>query len=283
MKATLLWSQMLLGAAALLLMTGGLPYLGVPEVYQSGVMLILGVVVAFLSLVAGLRLLAGHWALALVHFCLPVIAFGVYLDFASERTAQLILSEDGKKHSEISLEEGQKTLPLGFSVSLLDFDIDYYDNAPYRLYERRGDRWEPLAELQRKGESVFHGEEQWDIGNFKSFAETQQGYHYIEGEPLRMILQDVNTVKNYSAVCEIIDKDGAVEQHNIQVNKPLLFNGWQLSLINHAKASSGDKYYVLLQARHAPGRYWAIGGMVALMISIALWAYLPKRKKGEDA
>ncbi len=272
---------MLLGAAALLLMTGGLPYFGVPEVYQSGVMLLLGVLVSFLSLVAGLRLFAKHWALALVHFCLPLIAFGVYMDFASEKTAQLILTEGGKSYSEISLDEGEKIMPLGFSVRLVGFDLEYYDNAPYRLYERRKDMWEPIAELKREGDTLSHNDEKWEISGFQRFAETDQGYHYLEGEPLRMILQDVNTVKNYSAHCEITSPSGAVENHTIQVNKPLLFNGWQLSLLNHAKSSSGDRLYVLLQARHAPGRYWAIGGMIALMISVALWAYLPK--KGDAA
>ncbi len=52
---------MVLGAVLLLLVAGAFPYNGAPQVYRSGMMLVLGGVVGLLCLYAAFRLAGGCW------------------------------------------------------------------------------------------------------------------------------------------------------------------------------------------------------------------------------
>ena len=60
MRSTLKLTLMVVGAACVLLLAGGFPLMGAPEVYRSGAMLLLGLLAATLCAVAGWRLAAGE-------------------------------------------------------------------------------------------------------------------------------------------------------------------------------------------------------------------------------
>ncbi len=78
MRRIIKGTMMLLGAACVLLLAGGFPLMGVPEVYRGGAMLLLGVLAAVLSAVAGWRLAAGErWRLAAGLVCTFFCCAGV--------------------------------------------------------------------------------------------------------------------------------------------------------------------------------------------------------------
>ncbi len=71
---------MVLGAGAVLLFAGGFPLLGAPALYRGGAMLLLGLLVAALSLWGALRLARGQWArLACGLFCSFMAGIGLVM------------------------------------------------------------------------------------------------------------------------------------------------------------------------------------------------------------
>ncbi len=230
----------------------------------------------YCGLQAWRRLVSHHW-LALAHLSFLPLALGVYLDYCFEMTARVpVIASDASPIDSIKLST-EKTISLGFELTLSDFQIKHYDDAPFVLYEQVEGQWNPLGKVTVQGDELVYGEERWQKNKLEYPAATDnKAIMLIAGEPARVILQQDATVKEYSAQYHIQStKEDSSLSGTLSVNKPIEYRGWQFSLMNYHHMASQDQTIIQLEARHAPGRFWARAGMIALIVSLAAWCWLP--------
>ncbi len=349
LKATL----MALGAACTLLFAGGFPLLGAPSLYHGGAMLLLGILVALLSLRGGFRLAKGSIArlffglfcafmagiglvmvlryggkaldyagqggimwfgavgmgciamvgviftgifgffakklmqvrlwLAGAHLAAFLVLVGAYLDYCGEERA--LVRQLADAHSVLShvtsVEKGERELPFRLRVD--DFSIDYYDgNETYSLmcFDHAASRWLRLGTVEQEGQELVFGEERWPLAQLKSAPGMPRPFLAVGGT--KVILQDAPAVKEYRAKCHVMTKHRGRDEARdeiLRVNEPIEVKGWQVTLMSHERAADGTPQLVL-QLRHAPGRFWSLTGMVGLILCTACWCW--QGVKSED-
>ncbi len=347
MRTLLKGTLMLLGAGCTLLFAGAFPLLGAPSLYHGGAMLLLGLLVAALSLWGGLRLakdnvvrlfcglfcsfMAGiglvtvlryggkaldyadiggvMWFGALGMSCIAmvgvifsavfgffarklmlpilwlagahvacfVVLAGAYVDFCTETRELTHLRADGQ---EVLGTYGSGQL-LPFQLRADDFDIDYYEgNESYSLmsFNHLTGQWQRLGAVVEQGDELVFGEERWSRENMQRAPGMPRPFLVAGGQ--RVILQDAPVVKEYRATCHVMTKHrGRDEARNeiLRVNEPIEVKGWQVTLMSHGQAADGTPQLVL-QLRHAPGRFWTLTGIAGLILCTACWCWTPKKE-----
>ncbi len=330
-------AQMLIGGAALLLFAGGFPRMGVPAIYQSGAMLLLGVIGMGFAFFAGLRIARGgmvgflratfyallamacawaclsivsswylivvgilllllfsyltwrnlekRYSLAWAHLALIPVAFGAYLDHAFEINGAVpvvVDSPDVTDHLQLTAD---KQAPFGFSLALHHFDLTHYESHQYDIYQQDGREWKLLGKMRQKEEMLYYEGENWSISELQHDAKMgKQAFLFIDSKPMRLILEGEPTIKEYKVDYTLNDPELEEEKRGVlRVNEPIEHRGWQFSMMNYRVMEQAGQTIVHLEARHAPGRFWARSGMFALIISIASWCWIPQRRKEQSA
>ncbi len=345
-------AQMLIGGAALLLFAGGFPRFGVPEVYHSGAMLLLGVLGAVFVCIATYRIVsdrlllffkvtalallsvASAWlacsggvslcdgadmswgelsfaaaravlgllatlyftyvcwrmldkriSLAWAHLAMLPLAFGAYLDYAFELNGAVPVVVDHAEATDTLRLTDERRVPFGFSLSLKNFELSHYDGTRYDMYEQDGQEWKVLGEMELRDEQLYFEHASWAVNELQHDERMgDRAFLFIEGKPMRLIYEAEPTVKQYKVDYILENKlQGETLRGVLRINEPIEYQGWQFSLMSYRELASADQVLVQLEARHAPGRFWARGGMVALIISIATWCWIPSasRKRKE--
>ncbi len=337
-------AQMLIGGAALLLFAGGFPRFGVPEVYHSGAMLLLGVLGAVFVCIATYRIvsdrplvflkvtalalltIASAWlacsgllgllddagmswgqlsftasravlgflatlcfayfcwrmldkrmSLAWAHLAMLPLAFGAYLDYAFELNGALPVVVDHVEATETLRLTDEKRVPFGFSLSLKNFELSHYEATRYDMYEQDGREWKVLGGMELRDEQLYFENTSWSLSELQHDKRMgDRAFLFIDGKPMRLIYEAEPTVKQYKVDYILEDKrQGEILCGELRINEPIEYQGWQFSLMSYRELASADQVLVQLEARHAPGRLWARGGMIALIISIATWCWIP--------
>ncbi len=287
MNRALASAQMLLGALCLLCFAGAFPLLPCPEVYRSGAMLCLGFAGMALALWGALRLAKGHYKRFLFGLVASFFAgAGVCIALECSSLSWGFIQEGGNALFAAA------TLACAALVGLLFFLVFGY--LLLRVMTRR--LWLavahvallPLAfgayfdfvaerstailvpvgpEVPALTEIPFPDGLRYPLGAELRLKKLTLLYHSpsAEGQP--------PAVQQYELDALVTDKR-STHPAVIRVNEPLMLGGWQLSLQSYRQVAG--QTFVQLQARHAPGRRWALGGMIALIISIAAWCWWPK-------
>lgn len=265
-----------LACAILLLITGGSPVLGVPQIYHSGVFLLTGLIISLLA-VLGVWFCRRKPALLLLHLGAVLILAGAYIDFALEKKVSFGIFVGDDYVSNIVYDEKTKTdIPLDFSFVVRSFEVAYYPQT-FSLYGMTEGQPERLEEGINKKDGVEFKKHNL----FLTFDELKDEkgdfmpYRLVEGKMIAA--KDRLTEKFYKADFRIKDK-GETKDLVLAVNHPVSWNGWRFYLMSHGV--NQDKQYVYLTARHAPGRFCSLSGMYVLIAGSFLFAFLRKKKKG---
>ncbi len=218
--------------------------------------------------------------LAGAHVAVAAVLAGAYLDYAFERRVPERLRADGREELLYSSAFADEELP--FSLRADEFAIDYYEgNETYSLmhYDHDAARWERLGAVEREGERLCFGEESWDAAKLRLAPGMTRPFLNAGG--LRIVLQGAPVVKEYRARCLVKTVHrGRMESREewLKVNEPIEAKGWQITLMSHEEAADGTPVLVL-QLRRAPGRFWALSGMVGLILCTACWCWGAGAKK----
>ena len=352
-KTLLAATLMVLGVVCLLLLVGGFPLVGAPQVYRSGVMLALGIAAALLALWGGWRIAAGlrtrlviglictffagagivvlcqygskavqyamqggvMWFGALgmlctatvgglftaifgyfsyrlmnrrlwlagIHWSLFVLALGSYLDFCGEVNASAQLPSNGRVTvCEVMTTEGEKVL-LPFTLRVDSFTASYYGDESYSLYRRDGEEWTLLGHPEVMVDCLKFEDELWAMEDLQSSPGMPQPFLLLPGEgeqPDRLLMRNERPVKDYAAACHIETEYRGrkeVQDEVVRVNSPLQCKGWMIYLNSYSPMSSST--LVTLHLRKAPGRFFALLGMVGVILCTACWCWWPREDK----
>lgn len=336
---------MVIGAACVLLLAGGFPLMGAPEVYRSGATMLLGLLAALLCAVAGwritkgerLRLLGGlictffacaglaaawqfgnqavqiaqlggamwfgaigmactgmvgliftglfsflakramHYRLWLAgaHWALVLIALGAYLDFCGElRIPVSMAANPTEKLSQVQTNDGT-AIPLGFDLSIHQFELTRYDTHSYSLHLFVDGKWRTENTLAAQdGLLTLPNGDSIKITDLRTAPGMPHPFLLLPGEPARLIMQDMPPVREYKVHCQVdtlYRGRQETRQTTIKVNEPLSCKGWVVYLMNYRDTPTGTRVELLL--RRAPGRLPALAGMVGLILCTAFWCW----------
>lgn len=232
--------------------------------------------------------------LAAAHWGCFFIVLGAFWDYCSERTAIVeIVAGSGEKLTEVKTATGE-VLPLEFALQVNDFAVTYYDEpaAPtveqhHRLIVREGERflpfiwmngrWVSLPEghLKHEGDELVLGTRRYPVSALEKHENSAYPYLLIS-EPLPAGVQGQGAVKEYRAACTVYtDHRGRPETRHeqLRVNEPIACKDWHIYLLSYHYNHANNTVSVVLQARNAPGRWFALVGMVCVMLSTACWCW----------
>ncbi len=226
------------------------------------------------------RLMRRQLWLAGAHLAAALVLIGGLIDYSCETRLMQQLPADGKTVlSHIRLDAETRELPFRLRVDT--FDIHRYDGQEsYALYsyDRAAGKWQRQGDVARDGDSLVRGDERWPLAGLTTAPGMPTPY-LLAGQG-RVILKQEAPVREYRADCRVTTwHKGREETRNelLRVNEPIIAKGWQITLMSHSLDSAG-RPVLHLQLRDAPGRFWALCGMVGIMLCTACWSYLPDRK-----
>ncbi len=229
------------------------------------------------------RLMTRRLWLAAAHLSVALVLVGALVDYAFEQKTMQVQPVDGKtvlsslRHADGSEQE------LPFRLRADSFDILRYEgDESYRLYrfEHGTRQWVPLEAVAREGDELVLGEERWPLSAFTTGPHVS--FPYLPAGKGRVILKDKEApVREYRADCHITTRYKGREEEReeqLRVNEPILAKGWQITLMSHG-CTHGGTPVLYLQLRHAPGRFWALSGMIGIILCTACWSWLPDYRK----
>lgn len=249
-----------------------------------------------------LKLMSPRLWLAGAHWCCTLIVLGAMLDFCAEKNAYIYATVgDGQKIDHVVTAQGE-SLPLEFSLQVNDFAVTHYDAEPtpqqYHLMilEQEGeyvacirshDRWMPLPAgyLTTEGDSLKLGHRSFNKADIKPHPGLSMPCLLVS-EPVPAGVYGTGTVKEYSADCSVYtDHRGRPEtrQEQLRVNHPIACKDWHIYLLNYAYDHINNRVTLVLQARNAPGRWYALAGMVGLIICTACACWWRREKVAPTA
>ncbi len=229
------------------------------------------------------RLMTRRLWLAAAHLSAALVIVGALIDYGAETRLMQQLPADGQSVLKSVRYDGE-TQELPFRLRINSFDITRYEGSErYALYsyDHAARRWQQQGSVQREGDELTCGGERWPLADFTTAPGMPTPY-LLAGQG-RVILKEEAPVKEYRAACQVTTwYKGREEKREevLRVNEPIIAKGWQITLMSHSTAADGSPI-VHLQLRDAPGRFWALCGMVGLMLCTACWCYLPERRKAQ--
>lgn len=240
-----------------------------------------------------IKLMQPRLWLAGAHWCCTLIVAGAMVDFCCEQNAYIYATPgSADKIDSVTTAAGEK-LPLGFSLQVNDFAVTHYAegaNKPQQhhllITEQGGEytaavymnsRWMPLP----KGH-LTETEDTLQLAG-RTFRKSEVKAHpamefpcLLVSSPMPSWADTVGTVKEYSADCTVYtDHRGRPEtrRETLKVNAPIACKDWHIYLLSYGYDPICNKVTLVLQARNAPGRWYALAGMVGLIICTACWCW----------
>lgn len=240
-----------------------------------------------------LKLMKPRLWLAGAHWCCALIVAGALVDYCTEQTAHIYATVgSADKIDQVKTPAGEVLL-LGFSLQLNDFSVSRYDTpamaqqyhhlmimeqgGTYVACVRMQNRWVPLPpeHLTQEADTL----KLFGRTIHKKDVKPHPGLDMpcvMLSEPIPHGVAATGTVKEYSAACTLYtDHRGRPEtrRETLKVNHPIACKDWHLYLLNYYYDAVTNRVTLLVQARRAPGRWYALAGMVGLIICTACWCW----------
>lgn len=228
------------------------------------------------------RLLDRRLWLAALHLSLVAMGIGCFADFFGETKGMMQLPSAQNRGSVAmheQLVDGGRAYPFGFSVGVKNFEVSFYDNASYGLYEFAAGRWRRLALADAEdGRVAFHGGIDVAVADVKPLPGMPRPMYVLGGG--RVVVKEQPSVKSYEATC-VVEQGNELSEHGVRVNEPLFYGDWIFYLLSYKDVHGTP--HVQMMARRSPGRPWVLGGIGGVLLSTAFWCWLPTFKQtGEE-
>lgn len=240
-----------------------------------------------------LRLMKPRLWLAAVHLSCAFVVVGAFVDYCAEERAELAVPLGSQEPiTELTTVAGN-TLPLGFGLKVDSFEISYYDEAPltsrcshvlityadgsYQPYLWSGKVWVPLppGHYTVKDNVLEFGGRVFDLTKLRQYPQFTCPL-LLESAPMPCGLASGGTVKEYKAACTLETQHrGRPETRHelLRVNEPIACGDWRLYLQRYDYDPFSNTVRPVLLVRRAPGRWFAMVGMVGIIICTACWSF----------
>lgn len=259
----------ILCAVILLLLAGVLPVgkgLSATAVYTSPIMILLLGLLSVASVKCCFK--RRPVGFILVHLGVVIILAGAFAGYlvGTKGNIQLQL----RRPAAVSGLAGAKPVPFGFDVSAKDFKVEFYPPV-YHLY-----RALPRDQI-KPGQMPFEKTAEFDTSRFQTLEIDGVGpvtvsnlWNEARGEwTSRRMLADGSflhlasqTPSSYGVTLQIADAEKELELP-VSINHPAGYKGWRFYLTSYDQR---NRSYVVLSARHDPGRGAVIVGIWIVMI-----------------
>ena len=262
-----------MGLVVLLLLTAVLPAghgHDATAVYYTPVFILLLALLSAVTLVSCWRRKANWKQLGfyLMHIGVVVILGGAFAGYVAGEKGNLQLQL--LRPEAVNALPGERPVPLGLEVGAKDFEVKFYPPM-YEFYRQLhpDDVVPGQMPFEKVCEYDVTGKESLDLGDLGSIpvaslwdearGEWTQRRMLDGGSLLHLASQ---TPSHYGVTLQIVDGDHEVELP-ISINHPAGYKKWRFYLMSYDQRS---RSYVVLSARHDPGRDWVIAGIWATMI-----------------
>lgn len=228
------------------------------------------------------RLLDRRLWLAALHLSLVAMGLGCFADYMGETKGMMTLpsaQNTGRMAMHEQLVDEGRAYPFGFSVGVKNFEVSYYGNGSYGLYEFAAGRWKRLALAdERDGRVSFPGDVDVAVKDIKDLPGMPRPMYVIGGG--RVVVKEEAPVKSYEATC-VVEQGNQLTEHMVRVNEPLFCGDWIFYLLNYRDVHGVP--HVQMMARRSPGRLWMLGGIGGLLLSTVFWCWMPAQQpQGEE-
>ena len=258
--------------------------------------MIIGVLFAAIFGFFVLKLMSQRLWLAGLHWSCAFIVIGSMIDFCHEKNAYIVTTVgSGEKITSVTTGAGE-TLSLDFTIQVTDFAVDYYDetspgkrsilitekNGQYNMYCWLNEQWRelPNRHFTVKDNHLCIADLKFDLTHLKQLP-NMEGRMMLISEPYPCGLAENGNVKEYRAYCTVdTDHRGRPETRKevLRVNYPITCKDWQIYLLNYNYDPIFNQVTLTLQARNAPGRWFALVGMVGVIVCTACWCWWRRKK-----
>lgn len=256
-------------AVILLLLSGVIPVgkgLSATAVYTSPMMILLLGLLSVSCLKCCLK--RRSVGFLMVHIGVVVILAGAFTGYVAGKkgTVQLQLL----RPVAASGLTGENPVPFGFEVAAKDFEVKFYPPI-YHLYcPVPPDQIQPgQMPFGKVAEYDTTGKEFLDIEGVGR-VEVSNLWNEVRGEWTQRRMLDAGaflhlasqTPSHYGVTLQVVDGEKQLELP-ISINHPAGYKGWRFYLMSYDQRS---RSYVVLSARHDPGRNAVIAGIWIVMI-----------------
>lgn len=240
-----------------------------------------------------LRLMNPRLWLAAAHVCCALVVLGAFVDYCAEERAELAVTPGSAEPvTEVTTAAGN-TLPLGFGLKVDSFAVSYYDDAQpaehlahvlitrqndsYCPYLWSGKLWVPLppGHYTVQGTKLEFGGRTFDLTQLRQYPQFTCPL-LLESAPMPSGLAAAGTVKEYKAECTLETQHRGrpeTRRETLKVNEPIACGDWRLYLMRYDYNPLSNTVRPVLLARRAPGRWFAMVGMVGIILSTACWSF----------
>ncbi len=267
-------------ALILLLLTGVLPVgkgLSAQAVYTSPVMMLLLALLSASCLRCCLkRRSAGFY---LVHLGVVAILIGAFIGYAAGKKGVVQLQLF--RPVAVSGLTGEKPVPFGFEVAARDFQVEFYPPV-YHLYRQLPPEEMKPGQMPFKKTAEYDtaGKEFLDIEGIGRLSVSNLWNEAMGEWTARRMLDSGSflhrasqTPSHYGVTLQIVDGETELELP-IRINHPAGYRGWRFYLMSYDQM---NRSYVVLSARHDPGRGAVIAGIWIVMVGAFVFCF---RKTG---
>jgi hypothetical protein len=285
------FAVILLGVLVLFMAAGGIPAADGSQtvVFRTPVFVILLALLGLLLVLGCVRYGRGlervvFWP---AHLGVVLILAGAGLGLALGRRGRLLLPVESRHGvSRLPAKERAVETPLGFDLSVVTFDVEYYDPTyvlcrPTTDDPRDADDYTPAAELAPADDGTVwiddYGRVPRDALREPSSGAWVPQVRLTNGWILQRSEQ---TPRKFLAELAI-ERDAVRSTRTVEVNKPATVNGWRIYLMSY---HTQVRPSVQLLLRRDPGRGLVIAGLWCVIVGTALlcWRGRPAPDKKED-
>ncbi len=123
----------------------------------------------------------------------------------------------------------------------------------------------------------FDGWKEIPASAFRKLGNMPQSVYVIDQE--RVAVQEQPPVKMFMAAC-VVEDGKEKKEFEMKVNEPLRYGDWIFYLLN--RFDREGIRYVQFMARRSYGDVWMMYGIGALLVSLTMWCWWPKKQKNQS-
>ena len=254
------FSIVLMAAIVLFLLAGVIPgpnSEALTQLFYSPVFIAMGFVLSAINLVAVVR----RWknlGFVLMHLGIVILLTGGFIGHLRGTKGSMVVGLHYPGVNQMQLKDGKK-VQIPISVEAVDFNVEFYP-PHYVRYE-----------LDASNEMVPGEEFELDIEADEVLVE---GYGTVPVDDFRMgrmwlprlDLDDGSVLAQMSMTPKFYETKLRLDRDHVEtvsVNYPVSYKGWRFYLMSYDRRA---QQYVVLTARHDPGRTLAVAGIWMMIV-----------------
>lgn len=257
----------LMGAIVLFLLAGVIPGYhsdALPQLFYTPVFMAL----CFLIALACLLSLRKRWkkvGFVLMHLGVTIVLIGAFIGFLIGTKGSMVVPINYPGVSTMKMKDGTE-VSIPITVEALDFKVDFYP-PEYTIYSpSANDMHVAGAEFILDVDAETVEVEGYGPVNVSEFKMGRMWLPRVELDDGKILVQTSMTSRRYETKLRF---DGE-QVETVIINYPHTYKGWRFYLMSYDQQR---QQYVVLTARHDPGRPLVVGGIWMLIVGTFVSAF----------